>query len=219
MKEALGLEHVEVGDLRQSGMGGHGVLQTGGLVGLDLVGRGSEALLRQVCGGLQPGHPAGGLEVVLVDAFDVLEDHNDVAGPGVGRIVGPGTCHVDDAFLKADDLSCGHDGGSGEDEGLALAYGFDVRHHAGEDAAGAFHLEAGLHDVLHGKDADALAGKGKVHVHLREPFVSGKNGKKLLLVHRQHAALGKGCVTPGQLVDFYLVQLKFHGCLFPPFWV
>ena len=52
---------------------------------------------------------------------------------------------------------------------LAAAHGLHLVDDAGEHAAGALNLYAGLDDVLHGGDTDALAGLGDVEAEVLDP--------------------------------------------------
>ena len=111
MEQTLGLEHVEVAHLRQFGVGGHGVAEVCELVDVHLLRLDVGAGLRQVGRGLLAGDAAGLLVVVLVH-FGVrrLQDQDDVARLGIGRVVRAGARHVDDALLEAHQLARRQDG-------------------------------------------------------------------------------------------------------------
>ena len=53
--------------------------------------------------------------------------------------------------------------------GLAAAHSLHLVDDAGEHAAGALNLHAGLDDILHRGDPDALAGLGDVEAEILDP--------------------------------------------------
>ena len=134
VEKSLGLEHVDVGDLRELRIGLHRFGEAGQLVGLGRVDMrsGLPGGFGDVERGAEAGHAAGLLVLVGFEAFDGLEYEDGVHRLRERRVVGSGALHVDDAFLESDDAAAGEDGGAFEDEGLSASDGLNVAQHAGE---------------------------------------------------------------------------------------
>ena len=138
---------------------------------LGLIRGDAAAQLADKGGGPQAGHTHGVLILVLVVliALHRLSHHHEVVQLAERGVVGAGAGHVDDALLEADDLAGGDNGHAAQDMGLAAANGVDLGDDAGEHAAGALHLDAGLDHVLDRGDPDALTGLGNIKTEVLDP--------------------------------------------------
>ena len=210
VQQALGLEHVDVTHLGQTGVGPHGLLDVGVVVDLYLVGLHVGAAPCQISGCLHAGDAAGLLVVVLVHVgIGRLQHQDDVAGLRIGRVLRAGAGHVDDALLEAHQLARRHDGCAREDEGLALADGLDIAQHPREHLSLTLDLPARLDDILHRYDADALSGHGQVDIQLlTQQRILGYQVEQFLFVDGQCPVRKTGLLPELQML--YKKPMEFQ---------
>ena len=162
---------MDVGHPGQVGQLLDALLDAVGLELRSLVGGDLAAQLTDIGGGAQArdAHRVLVLVLVVLIALGGLGDHDQVQQLGERGILRAGAGHVDDALLEAHDLAGGDHGHAAQDVGLAAAHGLHLADDAGEHAAGALNLHAGLDDILHRGDPDALAGLGDVKAEVLNP--------------------------------------------------
>ena len=201
VQQALGLQHVDIANLGQVGILSDLLQQGLGLVSNGLVGSLVTQGLGQIDSGLQTSHTAGVLVHMGLQALLGLDDHAHVLSLGEGAVVGGGAGHVDDALLEAHDAAHGHDHGAVHAVGAALAHLSDLAHDAGEHAAIAGHLDAGLDNVLDGGDAAGLAGVSQLDLAADQTVVLQHQLGQLVSVDVQHALFNLGLLTKLNIMD------------------
>ena len=171
VEQALALEHVDIGHAGQIGILLNALLDAQGLELRHLVGGHAAANLTDIGGGAETRDAHGVLVLVLVVlvALGGLGNHHEVVQLGERGVVRAGAGHVDDALLEAHNLAGGDHGHAAQNMGLAAAHSLHLVDDAGEHAAGALNLHAGLDDILHRGDPDALAGLGDVKAEVLNP--------------------------------------------------
>ena len=147
---------------------------------------------------------------MLLHVVHGLAHHAQVEGLGERRILGAHAAHVDDALLEADDGAGGDHGHALEGIGLAAAHRVDLADDAGEDAALALDLDAGLDDVLDRGDAHGLAGLGDVEAHALELLLSHCNLLHVGLANVEHAALDLRSLVEDDVGDEDLSEFQLH---------
>ena len=102
---------------------------------------------------------------MLFDIINRLAHHHQVECLGEGCVLCSRPCHVDNAFLEADDASRCHYSHAFESVCLSASHCVYLGDHSREYTSSAFHFYSGLDHVLHRCDADRLARAGNVKSH------------------------------------------------------
>jgi hypothetical protein len=144
---------------------------------------------------------------MLLKTFYRSKDKHDVVGLGIRRVLCARAHHINDAFLETDDLPGCHNGSTFQNEGFAFANGVYIADKSGENFIGTLKkFASGLDNILHWKNADALARHGKIDIHLNKAFVTGKLGYELFFIDIKNAVFNSRLVTPRKFIDFYVME-------------
>ena len=165
VQQALALQHMDIANAGQIGVLFKTFADTEGFKLLGLVGGHVAAELTDKGGGTQAGDTHGMLILVLMHTLNLGADHYEVKELGERSVLRTGAGHIDDALLEANDGAGSDDRHAAQDMGLAGTNGVHLGYNAGELAAGALYLYAGLDNVLNRGNANALAGLCNVKAH------------------------------------------------------
>ena len=141
------------------------------------------------------------LIVMLFDIINRLAHHHQVECLGEGCVLCSRPCHVDNAFLEADNASRCHYSHALECVCLSASHCVYLGDHSREYASSSFHFYSGLDHVLHRCDADRLARAGNVKRHSLDLLIFQSCLFQLLLCYIKDTVLNFALIRKLDILD------------------